>query len=73
MRALTTDPARAARAGVERGLAWMHLWPGDFMENTRYWAPQIAASRTVREPHPDGRSAPIAVDDIARVAAALLL
>jgi uncharacterized protein YbjT (DUF2867 family) len=43
------------------------------MENTRSWAPRIAASRTVREPHPDGRSAPIAMDDIARVAASVLL
>ncbi|MHA6782987.1 NAD(P)H-binding protein [Pseudonocardia saturnea] len=64
----------AVTAAVEdSGLAWTHLWPGDFMENTWSWAPQIAASRTVREPHPDGRSAPIAMDDIARVAASVLL
>ncbi len=64
----------AVTAAVEdSGLAWTHLWPGDFMENTWSWAPRITASRTVREPHPDGRSAPIAMDDIARVAAAVLL
>lgn len=61
-------------AAVEDGgPAWTHLWPGDFMENALAWAPQVAASRTVREPYPDGRSAPIAMDDIARVAAAVLL
>ena len=54
-------------------MAWTHLWPGDFMENTLSWAPQVAGSRSVREPWPDGRSAPIAMDDIARVAASVLV
>ncbi|MCO1654817.1 NmrA family NAD(P)-binding protein [Pseudonocardia humida] len=55
------------------GPAWTHLWPGDFMENALSWAPGIAARRAVREPYPQGRSAPTAMDDIARVAAACLL
>lgn len=57
----------------DSGLAWTHLWPGDFMENSLVWAPQVVATRTVREPYPRGRSAPIAMDDIARVAASVLL
>ncbi|WP_214406773.1 NmrA family NAD(P)-binding protein [Pseudonocardia lacus] len=57
----------------DSGIAWTHLWPGDFMENSLSWAPGIAAARTVREPYPEGRSAPTAMDDIARVAAACLL
>ncbi len=61
-------------AAVEdSGLTWTHLWPGDFMENTLSWAPQVVAARRVREPWPQGRSAPIAMDDIARVAASLLV
>lgn len=64
----------AVSAAVEdSGLDWTHLWPGDFMENSLSWAPGIAATRTVREPWPHGRSAPIAMDDIARVAASALL
>lgn len=61
------------RAVEASGIAWTHLWPGDFMENALLWAPGIAAGRRVREPYPHGRSAPIAMDDIARVAAAALL
>ncbi|NKY57359.1 NAD(P)H-binding protein [Nocardia flavorosea] len=54
------------------GLVWTHLWPGDFMENTRIWAHQIRETGTVREPDPDAGSTPIAMDDIAAVAAAAL-
>lgn len=61
-----------AKAVEASGLAWTHLSPGDFMENSLSWAPQIIATDTVREPYPEGRSAPIAMDDIARVAAAVL-
>lgn len=61
-------------AAVEdSGLAWTHLWPGDFMENSLFWAPQITATGAVREPYPDARSAPVAMDDIARVAATALI
>jgi uncharacterized protein YbjT (DUF2867 family) len=61
-----------AEAVEASGLAWTHLSPGDFMENTLSWAPQIIATDAVREPYPEGRSTPIAMDDIARVAAAVL-
>ncbi|MEU6643248.1 NAD(P)H-binding protein [Saccharomonospora sp. NPDC046836] len=57
----------------ESGLAWTHLWPGDFMENSLMWAEQIRRTGAVREPNPDAASAPIAMDDIAAVAATALL
>lgn len=41
------------------------------MENFAGWAGQVATG-VVREPYPDAGSAPIAMDDIAAVAAALL-
>jgi uncharacterized protein YbjT (DUF2867 family) len=55
------------------GVPWTHLWPGDFMENTLVWAPQIRTEGAVREPWPHAASTPIAMDDIAAVAAAALL
>ncbi|MEV6097223.1 NAD(P)H-binding protein [Nocardia sp. NPDC051981] len=55
------------------GAEWTHLWPADFMENTLMWAPQIRATGEVREPRPEAASAPIAMDDIAAVAATALL
>lgn len=59
---------------VERsGVDWTHLWPGDFMENSLMWADQIRRTGTVREPYPGSASTPIAMDDIAAVAAAALL
>ncbi|WP_395311789.1 NmrA family NAD(P)-binding protein [Mycobacterium sp. AMU20-3851] len=54
------------------GVPTIQLGPGEFCENFAMWAPQIAATGTVREPYPDVVEAPIAMDDIARVAAALL-
>jgi uncharacterized protein YbjT (DUF2867 family) len=48
------------------------LGPGEFCENFAMWAPQIKATRTVREPYPEIIEAPISMDDIARVAAHLL-
>ncbi|TWS23472.1 hydroxylase [Tsukamurella sputi] len=47
------------------------LGPGEFMENFAGWAGQVATG-VVREPYPDAGSAPIAMQDIAAVAAALL-
>jgi uncharacterized protein YbjT (DUF2867 family) len=61
---------KAVEAG---GLEWTHLWPGDFMENTKIWARQIRETGAVREPYPNSASAPIAMDDIAAVAATALL
>lgn len=55
------------------GPKWTHLWPGDFMENAFVWAHQIAETGMVREPYPDATSTPIAIDDIAAVAATALL
>jgi uncharacterized protein YbjT (DUF2867 family) len=54
------------------GLVNTQLGPGEFLENFTMWAEQIKASRTVREPYPDVVEAPISMNDIARVAAALL-
>ncbi|MFC4376098.1 NAD(P)H-binding protein [Nocardia halotolerans] len=55
------------------GLDWTHLWPADFMENTLSWSQQIGAGGVIREPRPDMATAPIAMDDIAAVAATALL
>ena len=55
------------------GLVNTQLGPEEFLENFAIWAPQIKATRTVREPYPSAVEAPIAMDDIARVAAALLV
>ncbi|WP_066903070.1 NAD(P)H-binding protein [Millisia brevis] len=54
------------------GLTHTQLGPGEFAENFAEWAPLIAAGQPVREPYPEATTAPIAMDDIARVAAALL-
>ncbi len=57
----------------QSGLEWTHLWPADFMENTLIWSRQIRETGEVREPWPDAATAPIAMDDIAAVAATALL
>jgi uncharacterized protein YbjT (DUF2867 family) len=55
------------------GILNTQLGPGEFLENFAIWAEQIKATRTVREPYPAAVEAPISMDDIARVAAALLV
>ena len=55
------------------GLVNTQLGPGEFLENFAMWSEPIKATRTVREPYPDVVEAPISMDDIARVAAALLV
>ncbi|MGF0310495.1 SDR family oxidoreductase [Rhodococcus sp. IEGM1428] len=55
------------------GMHWTHLWPGEFMENSTMWAERIIESGCVREPFPDAANAPIAMDDIASAAAAVLI
>jgi uncharacterized protein YbjT (DUF2867 family) len=55
------------------GLVNTQLGPGEFLENFAMWAEPIKATRTVREPYPNVVEAPISMDDIARVAAALLV
>ncbi|MFJ2667768.1 SDR family oxidoreductase [Nocardia fluminea] len=57
----------------DSGSDWTHLWPADFMENTLTWSRQIRETGAVREPHPGTASAPIAMNDIAAVAATALL
>lgn len=74
---LSGEPASwwgSVAAAVEAsGVGWTHLWPWDFIENALMWAPQIRATGAVREPHPQSASAPVAMDDIAAVAATALL
>jgi uncharacterized protein YbjT (DUF2867 family) len=55
------------------GIVNTQLGPGEFLENFAFWADQIKTSRTVREPYPMVVESPISMDDIARVAAALLV
>lgn len=55
------------------GLANTQLGPGEFLENLALWADQIKTTRTVRDPYPNAVEALISMDDIARVAAALLM
>lgn len=62
-----------ADAVTASGLPHTQLGPGEFAENFASWAPQIAAGQPVREPYPNATLAPIAMDDIARVAATLLV
>lgn len=68
-----TDWQPIARAVEASGLAWTHLYAGEFVENTTVWADQVRAAGDVREPYPDAANAPVAMGDIARVAAAVLL
>jgi uncharacterized protein YbjT (DUF2867 family) len=62
-----------ADAVAASGLANTQLGPGEFLENLALWADQIKTAATVRDPYPGVVQAPIAMDDIARVAAALLM
>jgi uncharacterized protein YbjT (DUF2867 family) len=55
------------------GIVNTQLGPGEFLENFAIWSAQIKATRTVREPYPTAVEAPISMDDIARVAATLLV
>lgn len=55
------------------GLAHTQLGPGEFTDNFTIWADQIRTTGTVRDPYPSVVEAPISMDDIARVAATLLV
>ena len=60
--------------GVEAsGVPFTHLEPGEFMSNSTNWAPQIRAGDEVRDAWGDAANAPIAQEDIAAVAAQVLL
>jgi uncharacterized protein YbjT (DUF2867 family) len=55
------------------GLVNTQLGPGEFTDNFTIWSEQIKATGTVRDPYPAVVEAPISMDDIARVAAVLLV
>ncbi len=55
------------------GIPGHFLRAGGFMSNTRQWAPSIKAQGVVYNPMGTGKSAPIAPEDIAAVAARLLV
>jgi uncharacterized protein YbjT (DUF2867 family) len=64
---------RYADTVAASGLPHTQLGPGEFLENFAIWSEPIKSTRTVREPYPSAVEAPIAMDDIARVAAVLLV
>ncbi|MFC9895125.1 NAD(P)H-binding protein [Nocardia sp. NPDC127579] len=68
-----TDWQPIARAVEGSGVEWTHLYAGEFSENAVGWADQIRAGDVVRDPHPEAANAPVTMDDIARVAATVLL
>jgi uncharacterized protein YbjT (DUF2867 family) len=55
------------------GIAWTHLDAGEFMTNSTIWAEQIRSTGMVRDAYPTAADAPIALEDIAAVAATVLL
>jgi uncharacterized protein YbjT (DUF2867 family) len=60
--------------GVEEcGVPFVHLEPGEFMVNAGIWSAQIAAGDVVRDGYGAAANAPIALPDIAAVAARCLL
>lgn len=58
---------------VASGVPFTHLEPGEFMANADLWAAQIRAGDVVRDAYGDAANAPIAQEDIAAVAAKVLL
>jgi uncharacterized protein YbjT (DUF2867 family) len=65
---------QAVEDGVEAsGVPWTHLEAGEFMANASLWAPQIIAGDVVRDTCGDAANAPIAMEDIAAVAARILI
>jgi uncharacterized protein YbjT (DUF2867 family) len=61
------------KAVEESGIPWTHLRPGEFMTNTLGWAEQIRATSSVRAGYGEAATAVIDLDDIAAVAARILL
>jgi uncharacterized protein YbjT (DUF2867 family) len=57
----------------ESGIAWTHLEAGEFMTNSTTWAGQIRSTGMVCDAYPTAADAPVALEDIAAVAATLLL
>ena len=68
------DHWQAIEDGVEAsGVPYVHLEPGEFMHNADLWAGQIQAGDVVRDGYGSAANAPIALEDIAAVAARCLL
>lgn len=72
------DPAdwhyyKVERAIEEAGFEFVHLRPGQFMNNTLGWADSIKAEGVVRAPYPEAVQTPIDLADIAAVARVVLL
>ncbi|WP_435061762.1 hydroxylase [Amycolatopsis thermoflava] len=61
------------KAVEHSGIPWTHLEAGEFMTNTTIWADQMRSRGEVREAYPRAANAPIALEDIAAVAAKALL
>lgn len=60
--------------GVEAsGVPYTHLEPGEFMANATIWADQIRAGDEVRDAYADSANAAIAQEDIAAVAARVIV
>jgi uncharacterized protein YbjT (DUF2867 family) len=55
------------------GIPWTHLEPGEFMTNAALWAAQIRAGDIIRDAYPDAVNAPIAPQDVAAVAAHVMM
>ncbi|WP_069166976.1 NAD(P)H-binding protein [Nocardia altamirensis] len=62
-----------AQAVENSGVEWTHLSAGEFTENASVWTDQIKESDEIRDPYPELANAPTNMDDIARVAAKVLL
>jgi uncharacterized protein YbjT (DUF2867 family) len=61
------------RAVEESGIPWTHLRPGEFMTNILDWAEQIRSTGVVRAGYGNVANTLIDLDDIAAVAARVLL
>jgi uncharacterized protein YbjT (DUF2867 family) len=61
------------KAVEDSGIAWTHLRPGEFMTNSLGWAEQIRTTGVVRAAYANAATAVIDLDDIAAVAARVLL
>jgi uncharacterized protein YbjT (DUF2867 family) len=55
------------------GVPFTHLEPGEFMANATLWARQIRAGDEVRDAYGEAVNAPVAQEDVAAVAAHVLL
>lgn len=60
-------------AVADSGVAFTHLEPGEFTENLTIWAEQIRTTRQVRDTFAASANRLITMDDIAEVAAVVLL